>query len=89
MLFKRVGIAPGSFYETASQIRHQRLDLVLAHGHRARQAEVVLRLHKFALRVPDTECHAITWSMIGKFGQPAWPAVSCTTNFMCSLVAHE
>ncbi len=41
---------PGGAGQAGAQVREQRLDLVRAHGHRARQAQVVLRLHQPALR---------------------------------------
>ena len=51
--------APGGVGEAAAQVGQQGLDLVLAHGHRARQAQVVLRLHQPPLRQSPWPCQVV------------------------------
>jgi len=71
--------APGGAGQAGAQVSEQRLDLVRAHGDRARQAQVILRLHQPALRGAAARSVfkganvGVTWPAPVTVGARAWP----------------
>jgi len=71
--------ARGGAGQAGAQVSEQRLDLVRAHGDRARQAQVILRLHQPALRGAAARSVfkganvGVTWPAPVTVGARAWP----------------